>query len=257
MKATPDYYPEFLAKRCNFPISDPQMAVAEWEDILHCTQEPLFVTGIGSPCVGGLDYTKTNDFCECSLTFRNGADYYSIHHGFICRNSRDLPNIHAPVMEWAKYGWCEIVDDVEINPDLPVQWFASMAQKYNIMMIGIDNYRYSWLNSAFKKILGFDAFDKEDKRIYLVRPSDIAKAAPIINSALLNHKVSGWDRMMCWYCNNTKKILDTKGNVYYGKIEPALRKTDGFMAWVHSMCCIDFLPETVAFPDIMIGAYVF
>lgn len=33
MPSTPDYYPEFLAKRCNFPISDPQKAVAEWKDI--------------------------------------------------------------------------------------------------------------------------------------------------------------------------------------------------------------------------------
>ena len=114
------------------------------------------------------------------------------------------------------------MDDVEINPELPVRWFAEKATIYNILMIGIDNYRYSWLNETFKKMIGFNAFDKDDKRIYLVRPSDIAKAAPIINSALLNHCVSGWDRMMCWYTNNTKKIIDPKGNTYYAKIEPRI-----------------------------------
>lgn len=257
MKATPDYYPEFLAKRCNFPISDPQMAVAEWEDIKACERDPSWNIKQADMCVGGLDYTKTNDFCECSLIFRNGNEFHSIHHGFICRKSKDLPNIHAPIQEWIKKGYCEIVEDVEIPPELPVEWFARMAEKYQITMIGIDNYRYSWIAAAFRKILGFDAFDKDNKRLYLVRPSDITKTAPIINSAFVNRRISGWDPMMCWYTNNTKKILDNKGNTSYAKIEQKLRKTDGFMAWVHAMCCIDYLPENNDMPDIDLTAFIY
>lgn len=249
MPFKPEYFPEFLAKRCNYPISDPQMAVAEWEDIIECTKKPLFELTVGMNCVGGVDYTKTNDFCGCILTFRKGTEYVNLHHTFICAKSKDLPGIHAPIRKWVKEGICTIVDDVEISPDIPVQWFAEQAKKYNIMMIGIDNYRYTWLNKAFKKI-GFDAFDKENKKIYLVRPSDITKASPIISSAFLRHAISGWDRMMCWYTNNSKKILDRKGNTSYGKIEPKTRKTDGFMAWVASMCCIDVLPEVTDFPNI-------
>lgn len=249
MPFKPEYFPEFLAKRCNYPISDPQMAVAEWEDIIECTKKPLFELTVGMNCVGGVDYTKTNDFCGCILTFRKGKEYVNLHHTFICAKSKDLPGIHAPIRKWVKEGICTIVDDVEISPDIPVQWFAEQAKKYNIMMIGIDNYRYTWLNKAFKKI-GFDAFDKENKKIYLVRPSDITKASPIISSAFLRHAISGWDRMMCWYTNNSKKILDRKGNTSYGKIEPKKRKTDGFMAWVASMCCIDVLPEVTDFPNI-------
>ena len=56
--------------------------------------------------------------------------------------------------------------------------------------------------------------------------------------------------MMCWYTNNTKRVIDSKGNTHYEKIEPKLRKTDGFMAWVHSMCCIDYLPEVTEMPDL-------
>lgn len=249
MPFKPEYFPEFLAKRCNYPISDPQMAVAEWEDIIECTKKPLFELTVGMNCVGGVDYTKTNDFCGCILTFRKGTEYVNLHHTFICAKSKDLPGIHAPIRKWVKEGICTIVDDVEISPDIPVQWFAEQAKKYNIMMIGIDSYRYTWLNKAFKKI-GFDAFDKENKKIYLVRPSDITKASPIISSAFLRHAISGWDRMMCWYTNNSKKILDRKGNTSYGKIEPKTRKTDGFMAWVASMCCIDVLPEVTDFPNI-------
>ena len=257
MKSTPDYFPEFLAKRCNYPISDPQMAVAEWEDIEACTTPIPFELVQGMSCVGGLDYTKTNDFCDCQLTFRKNGQIASIHHTFICGTSRDLPNVHAPIAEWAAQGICEIVDDVEINPELPVRWFMEQAKRFNILMIGIDGYRYSWINYTFKKLMGYDAFDKENRRIYLVRPSDIAKVAPIVNSAFVNRRVFGWDRMMCWYTNNAKKILDNRGNTAYGKIDPRIRKTDGFMAWVHSMCCLEYLPDVTELPDIHVGAYIF
>lgn len=249
MPTTPEYFPEFLAKRCNFPISDPQMAVADWNDIVACTKKPVFELSIGMNCVGGIDYTKTNDFCGCSLIFRKGKDYVCLQHSFICRKSIDLPNIRAPIDKWVGEGYCTIIDDVEIPPEVPVAWFEQYAIRYNILMIGCDGYRHTWLNKAFKAI-GFDAFDKDNKKIYLVRPSDIAKSAAVINSAFLQHSVSGWDRMMCWYTNNSKKIMDSKGNISFGKIEPKLRKTDGFMAWVHAMCCLDFLPEEVDFTGI-------
>lgn len=124
-------------------------------------------------------------------------------------------------------------------------------------MIGIDAYRYTWLNQKFKQVMGFDAFEKDNKRIYLIRPSDIIKTSPVVNSLFLTHSVTGWDRMMCWYTNNAKRIMDSKGNVTYGKIEPKLRKTDGFMAWVHSICCLDFLPEDTELPSIPMGVYTY
>ena len=256
MPFKPEYYPEFLAKRCNFPISDPQSAVAEWTDITACDRPMDFEPLQGMPCVGGVDYTKTNDFCGCYLLFRKNGKITGFHHTFICKKSKDLPNIHAPIDKWVKEGICTIVNDVEIPPDLPAKWFSEYAMKYQIMMIGIDNYRYTWLNAAFRKI-GFDAFDKENKRVTLVRPSDIAKTSALINSAFLNHTISGWDRMLCWYTNNTKKIIDTKGNTSYGKIEPKLRKTDGFMAFVNAMCCLDNLPESGDMPDIDMSVVTF
>ena len=62
MPFTPEYFQEFMAKRCDYPISDPQMAVAEWNDIVECTKEQTFQLTPGMSCVGGVDYTKTNDF---------------------------------------------------------------------------------------------------------------------------------------------------------------------------------------------------
>lgn len=248
MPNTPDYFYEFLAKRCNFPLTDPQYAVAEWSDIEACTRKPAFELVPGMSCVGGVDYTKTNDFCGCVLIFRQGVEYVTIHHSFICKKSRDLPHIKAPIDEWVKAGYCTVIDDVEISPDIPVQWFQKYAEKYSIEMIGIDNYRYTWLNKHFTSI-GFNAFDKNNKNIFLVRPSEIAKTSAIVNSIFLQHTMSGWDRMMCWYTNNTKKMLDAKGNISYGKIEPNLRKTDGFQAYVHAVCCIGYLPEDSVLPE--------
>ena len=256
MPYKPDYYPEFMAKRCNYPISDPAKAVADWNDIVAGTRPPDFEPEQGEMCVGGLDYTKTNDFCGCIVNFRRGDKIVTKHHSFICRKSVDLPNIHAPIAEWVKAGYCTIIDDVEISPDVPVQWFYEMSLQYTIVMIGIDGYRYSWLNKAFKAI-GYDAFDKDNKRIYIVRPSDIAQVAPMINSAFLHNNLSGWDRMMCWYTNNAVKIQDTKGNVSYGKQDPHLRKTDGFMGWVHAMCVMDYLPDNADMPDLDLTVQIY
>ncbi len=258
MPQTPEYYPEFLAKRCNFPVSDPQKAVAEWRDIEECCKDAPFEIEDGMTCIGGCDYTKTNDFVGCVLVFRKGNDYHIKHHSFICSASKDLPNIHAPIHEWEKQGLCTIVQDVEVPADLVAAWFMEAAEKYFISMIGIDNFRFSLLSKAFKQY-GYECLtkDKDKKNIWLTRRSDIIKAAPIVNSLFVNHRISGFDRMMCWYTNNAKVILGNDGNMTYGKIDPRLRKTDGFMALVHAMCCVDYLPDVNDLPDIDLGAFVY
>ena len=121
-----------------------------------------------------------------------------------------------------------------------------MGSKYTIKKIAIDNFRYTLLNSEFKKI-GFDAYER--KNIMLIRPNDIIKVAPIINSVFINHNFvwgeaseNGINPIMCWYTNNTKKV-EKNGNMTYEKIEPNYRKTDGFMALVNAMILADELPE--------------
>ena len=116
------------------------------------------------------------------------------------------------------------------------------------MKIGIDNFRYSLLNSEFKKI-GFDAY--EYKNIKLIRPSDIMKIAPVINSTFVNQRFIWGDiPILRWFTNNTKKILNGD-NMTYGKIEPNYRKTDGFMALVNAMILADTeIKERVKVPRI-------
>ena len=79
---------------------------------------------------------------------------------------------------------------------------------------------------------GFEA-DRKDGNIKLVYSPEQSKVAPLISSAFLNHKIIWGDNMlMRWYTNNAIRILDKKGNITFGKIEPKSRKTDGFMALV-------------------------
>lgn len=246
-----DYFPEYMAKRCNFPIGNKEVEVAAWEDILATDQEMIDLEGRN--CVGAVDYSKTNDFVGVGLSFRVNGKIYHIHHTFICARSRDLGGIKAPLQEWAVKGDVEFVDDVEIPPETVTGWFEQMGQRYNILKIAIDNYRHSLLNAAFKKI-GFDAYER--KNILLVRPSHIMQVSPVINSAFATHSIVFGDApIMRWYTNNTKKVMDNKGNVTYGKIEPNYRKTDGFMAFVNTMVIIEEVPDEIDYSGINFDVY--
>ncbi|MHA9740260.1 terminase TerL endonuclease subunit [Robinsoniella peoriensis] len=245
-----DYFPEFMAKRCNFPIGNKEVEVATWEDILATNQEMIDLQG--KNCVGGVDYSMTNDFTACVLLFKTGGRYYIIQHTFICSRSRDLPGIIAPLKKWEKQGDLEFIDDVEIPAEKVVGWFEQMAMKYNLLKIGIDKYRHSYLNQAFKNI-GFDAYEK--KNVYITRPSDAMRVSPIINSLFINHRlVFGDVPIMRWYTQNTKKEIQGI-NVTYGKIEPNYRKTDGFMAFVSAMAIEEEIPEEVDYGNINFDVY--
>lgn len=229
-----NYFPEFMAKRLNFPIGDKEIEVATWDDIMATNQKYIDLKGLD--CVGGVDYAKTNDFVACCLVFKSNKKYYVLQHTFVCSKSRDLPGIKAPLKEWEEKGYLTFIDDVEIPPSAVTDWFARQGSLYNIKKIAIDNFRYSLLNSEFKKI-GFDAFTT--KNIKLTRPSDIIKISPVINSVFVKHNfVWGDNPLLRWCTNNTKKI-QSGGNISYGKIDPHYRKTDTFMAVVAAMTLVD------------------
>lgn len=235
-----DYFPEFMAKRCNFPIGNADTDVAEYKYI-QATNRPL-IDLAGYPCVGGVDYAKTNDFIGCVLLFRVAGVHYVLHHTFICKRSRDLPGIKAPLDEWEKAGDVTIVDSVEVPPEMVAGWFREKSLQYQIKKLAIDSYRYALLNSRFKEV-GFDA---DNGSIKLVRPGDIMRIIPVITSTFVTQKyVWGDVPIMRWYTRNTKKVYRGGGNYYYEKIDPNFRKTDGFMALVNCMAIEDAIPDTV------------
>lgn len=241
MRYTPEYYSTFLTKRMNFPIGDAEIEVASWEDITACNKEFSKDDLLYIPCVGAVDFAKTNDFVAVGLLFKYQEKYYLLHHTFVCKKSSDLRAIKAPIDQWAKDGYVTFVDDVEIPAEMVAGWFEDrLAEGFCIEKIAIDNFRFSILNYAFKKI-GFDAYER--KNIKLVRPSDIMKAAPLINSVFLNHSLLwGIAPIMCWYTNNTK-VIHSNGNMTYGKINEKLRKTDGFMMLAAAFTIVDELED--------------
>ena len=129
---------------------------------------------------------------------------------------------------------------VEVHPHYVVDWIDEMRNKYDIEKIAIDSYRYALLSRELEHI-GYSA---KDKRVKLVRPSDIMYVQPKIASLFVNGGIVwGDDPLMRWYTNNTKLVTAPNNNFKYDKIEPKSRKNDGFMAFVASMTIEEELPE--------------
>ena len=169
----------------------------------------------------------------------------------MCTASKDIPRIKAPWREWVDKGRLTLVDDVEIHPDLITEYLYNMKRQYIIRALAIDDFRYALLARQLQDI-GYDP--KVNKNLKLVRPSDIMKVAPIIDSVFANQNYIWGDAPeLRWATNNTKLIRYGRklgqaddqdvGNYVYGKIEAKSRKTDPFMALVAAMTIEDQIIE--------------
>lgn len=230
-KVNPYVNSAFMTKRMNIPKGSKDIEVTTWENILATNKEIPDLEG--ASCTIGIDYTKVNDFLTVGLLFLKGGNYYWITHSWFCTNSRDKDRIKAPLEEWAEQGLLTIVNDIEVNPEVACEWIQDQLIKYNFLKLGVDNFRLALLSKELKNI-GIETTDKEQVKI--VRPSDIMKIVPVIDSLFNNKKIIWGDNpLMRWFTNNTKLTDKNLGNFVYDKIEPKSRKTDGFMAFVHAM----------------------
>ena len=258
-KRNPAQLPAFMTKRMNIPESNREIAVTEWENIA-ATNQPL-PNMDGWICVVGVDYASLGDWASVDFHFRKGEKRFDINHSWICLKSKDIPRIKAPWREWASEGHLTVVDDVEISPYLLTDYIAVLGKKYGVLKIGLDNFRYALMKDALQGI-GFDA--KDNKNVYLLRPSDIMRAQPVISSCFANQNyIWGDNPPLRWAVNNTKLVragrkegTDT-GNYYYAKIEGRSRKTDPFMALVAAMTVESELGPGVVAPMPDIGVLKF
>ena len=227
----------FMTKRMNIPKSNKaDVEVTSWENILATNQPIPYDELEGCTCIAGIDYMKTTDFLGAGLLFKYKGSYVWITHSWVCKSSKDLVRIKAPLQEWENAGLLTFVDGVEINPIVPAMWLMKMGQKYNITTLWMDNYRYTLLATALREV-GFDTDKNGKNNIRLARPSNEMQVSPIITSAFATHKIIWGDNpLMRWYTNNSCIITSQAGNSTYGKIEPKSRKTDGFKAFVAAMC---------------------
>lgn len=226
----------FMTKRMNVPQGHADVEVTSWENILKTNRELPDLTG--RSCVCGIDFTKTTDFMSAVLLFRDGEEYYAMHHSWFCAKSRDRERIKIPLEEMQQRGLLTIVDDVEVNPMLITEWIQEMRRRYNITSIACDSYRYSLLSRAL------DAIGYTRDEVKMVRPSDIMQAQIKISSIFARGLIAwGDDPLMRWFTNNTKLEPAPNNNFKYGKIEGKSRKTDGFMAFVHAMTIEERIPD--------------
>jgi len=237
IKYQPAMEEEFYTKRLNWPKQNREIIVTEWDNIASTNKPIPDLTGRSATV--GIDYMKVTDFASVNIHFREGDLRYDINHSWLCLKSADIPRFKIPWRQWVDDGYLTLVDDVEINPDLLTDYIEQQAQKFNLVKLALDNYRYALLSKSLKRI-GFDATDY--KNVKLVRPSDIMKVVPVIDSCFVNHYfVWGDNPPLRWAVNNTKLIRsgvktgNDTGNYVYGKIEAKSRKTDPFMALAASM----------------------
>lgn len=260
-KKSPARLPAFMTKRMNIPDSASEIQVTAYDNIKATNAELPDMHGW--TCVAGIDYSKITDFASVILHFRQGDVRYDIGHSWLCAKSTDIPRMKCPWKEWAQNGRLTVVDDVEINPHYITDWLKDAKKNYNIRALAIDDFRFALLAGALEEI-GFDC--KARKNLKMVRPSDIMRVAPVIDSLFANHNLVWGDAPeMRWATNNTKLIRYGRnlgqsddadlGNFVYGKIEGKSRKTDPFMAFVAAMAIEDRIIERKSTPQVDVIMY--
>ena len=247
-KKSPQRLPAFMTKRMNIPDGSSEIKVTDYANIKATDRELPDMSGW--TCVVGIDFSKITDWVSIDFHFKQGDERFDISHSWMCSASKDIPRIRAPWKEWVDKGRLTIVDDVEIHPEVITEYINDAKRNYRIMGVAIDDFRYALLSRALSGI----GFDKDHKNLKLVRPSDIMRVAPIIDSCFANKWLTWGDAPeFRWATNNTKlirygrKIGATSdqdlGNYVYGKIEAKSRKTDPFMAFVAAMTIEDQIIE--------------
>lgn len=232
-KVNPIVNKSFLDKRMNLPQSFGSAAMTVWDNIKATNQDIPYKELEGLCCTVGIDYATISDMVGASICIRKNQKYYIISHAWMCSNSKDLHKIKAPLKDWEQMGLLTFVDDVEVNISLVCTWIQEQLDKYSFEHLAIDSYRLSLVKKGLENI-NIDYYDKDE--VTLVRPSDIMKIVPFIDSLFNNHKiVCGNNPLMRWSMNNTSLEPKQNGNFVYSKIDPFRRKNDLWMSAVHAI----------------------
>lgn len=261
MQKLPSKRPEFITKRMNWPDRNDEETVASWENILRCCYDDIKKkTPRKTPVTNGrmailaIDYADVRDFAAAGVLTEKDGEYIWRQHTWICAQSPFLDSIKFPVrknMGLTEFQDYEIVDGPVIPPERIVRWCIERMSEYAVMKITMDTYRYT----LFKEIFETYGIQEETKQnpygqLRLIRKiaSVCGIIAPDIEKLFAEGKINfGQSAIMRWYTNNTEVTTDKFGNKQYRKIEPKLRKNDGFMAFLAAMFSKDLIKEVVMY----------
>lgn len=261
MQKLPSKRPEFITKRMNWPDRNDEETVASWENILRCCYDDIkkktprkTPETKGRMAILALDYADVRDFASAGVLTEKDGEYIWRQHTWICAQSPFLDSIKFPVrknMGLTEFQDYEIVDGPVIPPERIVRWCIDRMSEYAVMKITMDTYRYT----LFKEIFETYGIQEETKQnpygqLRLIRKiaSVCGIIAPDIEKLFAEGKINfGQSAIMRWYTNNTEVTTDKFGNKQYRKIEPKLRKNDGFMAFLAAMFSKDLIKEVIMY----------
>ena len=243
----------FMVKRMNIPQGSTETEVTSWENIKACSRAPKDIPTVWA---AGIDFARTTDFVAVVL-FGIGktGEWVWETHSWVCSECKDLSRIKFPIQDAVEKGLITWVEDVEIPGELPAKWLVDQMQTKRIVGVGIDDYRAVLMQRSLEAA-GFTA--GKTGTIKNVKGRDIMRVAPTLIAKFGRQDIAFGDNpLMRWYINNAKQLLDTRGNVTFGKIEPKSRKTDGFMAAVMACTYMEQLELTAAMDAMPMDLFVF
>lgn len=242
----------FMTKRMNIPQGSMETEVTAWENIVACSRPAKREPDVW---VAGMDFARTTDFVAVVLFGLAVDEWVWQQHTWVCSQCKDLSRIKFPIQDAVERGLITWVEDVEIPPELPAKWLSEQMAVKRVIGVAIDDYRFGIMKKALEGV-GFVA--GKDGNILQVKGRNIMQIAPRLIAKLNRQQVAfGDDALMRWYINNTKQLLDTRGNITFGKIEPKTRKTDGFMAAVAAVTMVDRLELEQANNAMGFGVFTF
>lgn len=261
MKELPSKKPEFMTKRMNWPARNEEQTVASWDNILRCCysdikrKTPREVPDTkGKLAIIGIDYADVRDFASAGVLTEKDGEYIWLQHTWICAESPFLNSIKFPIEQ--NYGQpefmdYEVVQGAVIPPEEIVKWCIEKMKEYTVVKITMDTYRYTMFRLLFESYgLQEETRQNQYGMVRLIRKlgSVCGIIAPEIEKLFSENKIIyGLSAIMRWYTNNTQVITDKYGNKQYGKIEPKLRKNDGFMAFIAAMYSKDLIKEVIVY----------
>lgn len=260
MQKLPSKKAEVLTKRFNLPSRREEETVTSWDNILRCCYEDikrriprLTPDTRGKVAVIGIDYADVRDFASAGVLTEEDGVFIWRQHTWICADSPFLDSIKFPLKN---FGQPEFSDfEVVYEPVIPisaiVDWCEQQMAVYQVKKIAMDTYRYTLFKTEFER-RGISIEDRSHPNglVRLIRRISSATGiiAPFMERLFSEGKLDfGQSAIMRWYTNNTCVMTDKYGNKTFGKIEPKLRKNDGFMALMVAMFCKDELKEIVIY----------
>lgn len=260
MITQPSYKQEYYPQRMNLPKRNEEITVTSWENILKACysniadkiERPLPDLS-GRTAVVGIDFASFQDFTSAGFLFKVDNEFIWRQKTWICSHSKFFNEIKFPFDLKGEKGFqdFEIVDNDFIDEKVVVDWIYEKMSEYNVVKIIMDSHRFVLLKNTFEKYgISAETRNNKDGIVRMIRLSNSIYniIAPKIEKEFTEGNINlGDSAIMRWAINNTSMKQSKEGNITYEKIEPKLRKTDPFMAFVHAMSGHELLNEQVIY----------